>query len=89
MAIFGVIFLAFGTIIGILLSCEHTEDNWQYMSHFQNRCGNRSLAFQTSGAINIATDVLVLLIPVRDILKLQVPRYRRLILITTFTLGWL
>lgn len=88
-AICGVIFLAFGTILGIFLACEHVEDNWKHITPFETRCGNRSLAFQTSGAINIATDVVVLLIPIRDILKLQVPRYRRIILITTFTLGWL
>lgn len=89
MAMFGVIFMAFGTIIGILLACDHTEDNWKHTNTFQTTCGNRSLTFQASGAINIATDMVVLLIPVRDILKLQVPRYRRLILIVTFTLGWL
>lgn len=81
--------MAIGTIIGILLSCDHAEDNWEHISPYETPCANRSLSFHTSGAVNIATDVLVLLIPVRDILKLQVPRYRRLILITTFTLGWL
>lgn len=89
MSIFGVVFLAIGKMIGILLSCEHIEDNWEHISPFETQCVNRNLSFQTSGAMNIATDVLVLLIPVRDILKLQVPRYRGLILTTTFTLGCL
>lgn len=82
-----VLFMVFGSIIGTLLGCEHIEDNW--LPDFQETCDDRVLIFQVTGVLNIAADVAVLLIPVRNVLNIQLRRYRKLVLIVTLTLGWL
>lgn len=82
-----VFFMAFGSMIGTILACENIQDNW--LLGVQETCGDRIVIFQVTGALNIATDVVVLLIPVRNILNIQLRRYRKLVLIVTLTLGWL
>ncbi|KAJ0123903.1 integral membrane protein [Diaporthe amygdali] len=75
------------TALAALLVCEEVEDNWDYENLFQGKCGDRILVFRVTGALNIVSDVVVLLLPVRNVLKLQLPLYRRLVLLATFALG--
>ncbi|KAG8160727.1 hypothetical protein KVR01_008991 [Diaporthe batatas] len=75
------------TTLAAVLVCEEVDDNWEYEKLFQGKCGDRILVFRVTGALNIVSDVVVLLLPVPNVLKLQLPLYRRLVLLATFTLG--
>jgi hypothetical protein len=77
------------TTLAAVLVCEEVDDNWEYDKLFQGKCGDRILVFRVTGALNIVSDVVVLLLPVRNVLKLQLPLYRRLVLLATFALGLL
>ncbi|POS73564.1 integral membrane protein [Diaporthe helianthi] len=77
------------TTLAAVLVCEEIDDNWEYEKLFQGKCGDRILVFRVTGALNIVSDVVVLLLPVRNVLKLQMPLYRRLVLLATFALGLL
>ncbi|KAH8748853.1 hypothetical protein F5883DRAFT_436229, partial [Diaporthe sp. PMI_573] len=52
------------------------------------KCGDCILVFCVIGALNIVSDVIVLLLPVRNVLKLQLPLYCRLVLLAMFALGF-
>ncbi|KAH8779760.1 hypothetical protein F5883DRAFT_406988 [Diaporthe sp. PMI_573] len=75
------------TTLAAVLVCKEVDDNWEYDKLFQGKCGDRILVFRVTGALNIVSDVVVLLLPVRNVLKLQLPLYRRLVLLATFALG--
>ncbi|KAK7699631.1 hypothetical protein SLS64_011585 [Diaporthe eres] len=75
------------TALAAVLVCEDVDDNWDYENLFQGKCGDRILVFRVTGALNIVSDVIVLLLPVRNVLRLQLPLYRRLVLLATFALG--
>lgn len=77
------------TALAAVLVCEDVDDNWEYDNLFQGKCGDRILVFRVTGALNIVSDVIVLLLPVRNVLRLQLPLYRRLVLLATFALGLL
>lgn len=77
------------TALAAVLVCEDVDDNWEYENLFQGKCGDRILVFRVTGALNIVSDVVVLLLPVRNVLRLQLPLYRRLVLLATFALGLL
>lgn len=77
------------TALAAVLVCEDVDDNWEYENLFQGKCGDRILVFRVTGALNIVSDVIVLLLPVRNVLRLHLPLYRRLVLLATFALGLL
>lgn len=77
------------TALAAVLVCEDVDDNWDYENLYQGKCGDRILVFRVTGALNIVSDVVVLLLPVRNVLRLQLPLYRRLVLLATFALGLL
>lgn len=52
-------------------------------------CGDQVLSFTITGVINLITDVMVLVLPLRNLYKLQVPTRQRVVLVGVFSLGFL
>ena len=50
-------------------------------------CGDHVLSYTVTGAVNIATDIVVLLLPLPYLARLEMAVYKKVVLVATFTLG--
>lgn len=73
------------TILAALLICRPVSDLWDPVP--QGYCGNHVLSYTITGAINIVTDVVVLLLPLPYLARLEMALYKKVVLVATFTLG--
>lgn len=55
----------------------------------EGTCGNRNALWLTIGVLNIATDLLVVFLPLPTVWNLQVPKNKKIALIFVFSLGLL
>ncbi|OTA93660.1 hypothetical protein M434DRAFT_64332, partial [Hypoxylon sp. CO27-5] len=72
-------------VLETFLLCRPLAYNWD--TSIEGTCGDRNAVYVVAGATNMATDFMVLLMPVPIILKLNMPISQRLGLIATFSLG--
>lgn len=75
-----------GTILVAFLVCQPLPYYWD-TSLEGGRCGNEFLSYILTGSINIATDVMVLILPIPSLLRLEMALYKRVILVGTFACG--
>ncbi|KAK1990664.1 integral membrane protein [Colletotrichum falcatum] len=82
-------FTAVWTVVAVLVAffiCRPLSDNW--LLDLENRnCGNQPAADGTMGVLNMATDIVVLVMPVSHLWKLRLETYKKVALIVTFSLG--
>ncbi|KAL4888788.1 hypothetical protein BDV59DRAFT_210917 [Aspergillus ambiguus] len=85
----GAIVWAWGISIVLesFLICQPVEYNYNPMRPGGGSCGNRNAAFVVAGVLNMVTDFMVMLLPVRYIWGLQLATARKVGLIVTFCLG--
>ncbi|ORY03658.1 hypothetical protein BCR34DRAFT_69010 [Clohesyomyces aquaticus] len=89
-----------GATIGNLFQCRNPSDAWNVQAYFSqfNRsngtkfqkpqhCSNPILLWVFSSAVNLATDVVILLLPIPTLLGLRVPMNKRLALVGIFSVG--
>ncbi|KAK8128809.1 hypothetical protein PG984_009917 [Apiospora sp. TS-2023a] len=79
---------AIATIVAGCLICRPISKNWD-LTMTDGYCGDQVLSFTVTGAINLITDVMVLVLPLRNLYKLQVPTQQRVVLVGVFSLGFL
>lgn len=79
---------ATATILAGFFICQPFAFNWD-KSIPGGWCGNQVLSFQITGALNIVTDLTVLLLPLPVLVKLRMPVYQRIVLLAVFSLGLL
>jgi hypothetical protein len=97
-----IIFVSLSTIavtIGNIFQCERPADAFsvaQFASQFNNpgqpkirrgKCFQPTLLWVFSAAINLFTDVIILLLPIPTLLSLRVPISKRLALVGIFSVG--
>lgn len=75
-----------GTILAAFLVCQPLPYNWDTTIE-GGHCGNEFLFYILTGSINIATDVVVLILPISSLIRLEMALYKKLILIGTFACG--
>lgn len=78
---------AIGTVLAGLLICRPIAMNWMEVPG--GSCGNQVLSFTITGIINLITDVAVLALPMPYLYKLQLPLYKKVVLISVFSVGFL
>jgi len=71
----------------IFLICTPFNSNWDVT--VKSHCGNRPAAFTTIGAINMVTDVIIMLLPIHFVRKLQMPSSSKIGVCVIFGLGLL
>lgn len=71
---------------GFLL-CRPLALNWD--PTIKGTCGDRHSAFVAAGALNMITDIMVLLLPIPTVWNLQMPRANKVALCAVFALGLL
>ncbi|KAI0141128.1 hypothetical protein F4776DRAFT_676996 [Hypoxylon sp. NC0597] len=67
------------------LLCRPLAYNWD--TSIEGTCVDRNIMYVIGGAVNMATDFVVLLMPVPIIWNLKMPTSQRLALLATFSLG--
>lgn len=77
---------AIGTVLAGLLICRPISMNWAPDTP-GGTCGDQVLSFTITGVINLLTDVAVLAMPMPFLYKLQLPLYKKLVLVGVFSVG--
>jgi hypothetical protein len=76
----------FAVILNSLLICKPISMFWDPTTP-GGRCGNQNVGFASIGALNVAVDFFILLIPLPCVLRLQMPLANRIGLLGIFLLG--
>lgn len=76
---------ALSTILSGLLICRPLALNWDQT--LKGSCGDQLLSYTITGGLNLATDVIVLLLPLPYLFQLQMELYKKAVLTGTFSLG--
>lgn len=88
----------FSAIVASIFQCDNPSDAWDtsaYLSQFDGRPGVRKAPkcfeptklWVATGAVNLFSDVVILLLPIPTLLGLRVPMNKRLALIGIFSIG--
>jgi hypothetical protein len=71
-------------LIGMLI-CRPVRKNWY--TAVPGHCGNQNAAFASVAIVNLAIDLAILILPIRPLLRLQLPLANRLALLAIFSMG--
>ncbi|KAF2261515.1 hypothetical protein CC78DRAFT_349410 [Lojkania enalia] len=88
----------FGATVASIFQCENPTDAWStdaFLSQFDGRpgrlkgpkCFNPSRLWVFTAAVNLFTDIVILLLPIPTLLSLRIPMNKRLALIGIFSVG--
>lgn len=82
-----VVMWAAATILAGFLICQPFAMNWDQT--IAGHCGDSVASFQGTGAINLITDVAVLLLPMHQLYQLHLVLYKKVIMMGVFSIGFL
>ncbi|CAK1358667.1 unnamed protein product [Cercospora beticola] len=85
------VLLAMATIgftFSTIFLCQPVSYTWKALSGLKGTCVNRNAQLYSNSAVNIAMDVIVLLLPVRKILQLRMTWPKKIGLLFTFLVGF-
>ncbi|KAF2996700.1 hypothetical protein E8E13_005231 [Curvularia kusanoi] len=94
-----VMIYSFGAVMAGILQCRNPSDAWNVDAYFAQfdevpnpnaphiQCYDPTILFTATAAVNLFTDVVILLIPIPTLLSLSVPLRQRLALIGIFSIG--
>ncbi|KUI73848.1 hypothetical protein VM1G_09423 [Cytospora mali] len=82
-----VILLGLATILSAFLQCQPLAYNWDQTIP-GGHCGNQVLSFEITGSINVALDIVTMLLPMPYLAKLEMVLFKKLVLIATFSVGF-
>lgn len=74
--------------LSTMLICHPFAYNWD-LSIPGGSCGSQSAFFAAFGIVNLATDVLVLTMPIPNLLRLRLAFWKKASLLATFTVGFM
>lgn len=74
--------------LSTMLVCHPFAFNWD-LSIPGGYCGSQSDVFAVFGIMNLVTDVVVLLLPIKSLLALRLPLWKKVSLMATFSVGFL
>lgn len=78
----------FGSIQATAIQCS--PYNYAWNKSIKGHCMNLTLFWYLNGAYNLVTDILILLLPMREIFRLtNLTRTAKINLVLIFSMGWL
>ena len=77
---------SFAIIIALIFPCVPIAKNWD-ITITKGTCLNRAAIYIATAAVNIATDVTLLLLPIPIVVTLQMRRMRKVSVVFVFALG--
>jgi hypothetical protein len=75
-----------GIFFTSIFACTPIAGGWD-ITILDAKCINRSALFQSTAALGVVTDVLIILIPIPMVFKLRISRARKAGLFFMFTIG--
>lgn len=81
-----IVMWALATILMGFFLCTPFEFNWNPALP-GGHCGDQLLSYRITGALNLVTDVIVLLLPMPYLYGLNLALYKKLVLVGTFAIG--
>lgn len=76
-----------GGVLGALLICRPFAKNWN--QELDGTCGDQQKFYLWLGAINIVVESAMLLLPIPFLYRLQLKTYKKVVVISLFSVGWL
>ncbi|KAL6708296.1 hypothetical protein ACN47E_003220 [Coniothyrium glycines] len=76
------------TILTSIFTCVPVNAYWQILEQAKATCIRNKTIWYVNASINIFTDVIIAVLPVRVIWRLQVPMKQRVALLGILTIGW-
>lgn len=73
--------------LSTMLVCHPFAYNWD-LQLAGGYCGNQSAMFAVFAIMNLATDVMVLTMPIKSLLGLKLPLWKKVSLMATFGIGF-
>lgn len=73
----------------LTLTCRPPQDYWKITSEPQPNCINQSSSLLVAGIVNTLTDFTVVLLPIRLVFSLQLPRRQAFVVALLFAFGFL
>ncbi|KAJ8107020.1 hypothetical protein OPT61_g9154 [Boeremia exigua] len=76
------------TVFTAIFTCVPVAAYWRVTEQASAKCVNQPALWYTNASVNIFTDLMVAVIPVRGIWSLQIPKRQKLALLGILTIGW-
>lgn len=83
---FVVLGYSFAIIFALIFPCRPVAMNWD-VTITDGECVNRAATYTATAAVNIATDIALLTLPIPMIVDLRMPRVQKVGLIVIFVVG--
>lgn len=80
--------LGISGFLSTMLVCQPFAFNWD-LSLAGGHCGSQSAVFSVFAIMSLVTDLAVLTMPIRTLVGLQLPLWKKASLLATFTVGFL
>lgn len=74
-------------MVGLFLECRPLQDYWETMQYNPSNCIDQNASTFSFSITNLATDLMVLVLPMRVLWMLKLPIRERLVLITLMSIG--
>ncbi|KAK4442750.1 hypothetical protein QBC34DRAFT_387016 [Podospora aff. communis PSN243] len=74
-------------VLGTVFTCWPVETYWLAITGFQGKCMSKGGVTYSNAAINIATDIILIVVPAPLLWGLQIPKRQRIILMALFGVG--
>ncbi|KAF2830466.1 hypothetical protein CC86DRAFT_284143 [Ophiobolus disseminans] len=71
-----------------IFTCIPVDAFWDLTKRPTAKCLNENALYYANASLNIVTDLMVAILPVKVILGLQIPRKQKIALLIILTLGW-
>ncbi|KAI4704252.1 hypothetical protein J4E81_001317 [Alternaria sp. BMP 2799] len=84
--IFVVVGSCVGIVISLLAACKPFAKNID-VSVTEGQCLNKAALYIATGVLNIITDIMVIILPIPMVLRLQMSRERKIMVIGIFSVG--
>ncbi|KAF2735190.1 hypothetical protein EJ04DRAFT_491971 [Polyplosphaeria fusca] len=75
-------------IVCAIFTCVPVSAYWHYERRPFAKCVNQDAMYHANAGLNIATDLLVAVLPIKAIWRLQIARRQKIALLSILTLGW-
>lgn len=73
-------------MLALIFACAPIEKDWD-ITVIKGRCINKGALYMAAGATSVATDLILLLLPIPIVLKLQFPVVQKVALSGMFVVG--
>ncbi|KAK0638523.1 hypothetical protein B0T16DRAFT_421309 [Cercophora newfieldiana] len=87
--VYFVILVIYGlwTVLGTVFTCWPIETYWLFVTGFQGKCMSKGGVTYSNAALNITTDLILIVVPAPLLWGLQIPKRQRIILMCLFGVG--